>query len=334
MTKPAPLLEVTNLTKSFALRGGFFDIARGSVTAVDRASFSIMRGHTFGLVGESGSGKTTISRMIVRVLEPDSGEIVFWDRESGRINLARLSNRDMRTFRPKIQMIFQDPYRSLDPRMTIFRIVSEPLRAAGRMNAEAIRDRVAEVLELVGLRTDYLNRYPHAFSGGQRQRIGIARALATEPRLIVADEAVSALDVSVQAQILTLMSDLQKRLDLTYLFIAHDLGVVRHLCDVVGVMYKGRLVEVADKGLLFRTPRHPYTEALLASAPRPEPGLRSVQLPLSNLAQAPTGSTDGCPYCDRCRYRQDICAREAPDLRQVAREQTVACHFDLKLTGA
>jgi peptide/nickel transport system ATP-binding protein len=334
MAEPSPLLEVRNLSKAYALRGGFFDTAKGHVQAVDRVSLSIARGQTFGLVGESGCGKTTTGRMILRVVAPDSGEIVFWDEEIGRIDLSKLSNRQMRPLRRKIQMIFQDPYSSLDPRMTVLRIVGEPLRATGAMDLGATRERVAEVLEMVGLRHEYMNRYPHAFSGGQRQRIGIARALATEPRLVVADEAVSALDVSVQAQILNLLRELQGRLNLTYLFIAHDLGVVRYLCDMVGVMYLGRLVEVADKASLFRSPRHPYTETLLAVAPRPEPGEVAARPAVGEAVPAASTPVSGCPYHPRCRYKKDICVRETPELRQVAPNHTVACHFDLKLTGA
>jgi peptide/nickel transport system ATP-binding protein len=328
MAEPTPLLEVTNLSKSFALRGGFFDTSKGVVQAVDRLTLSIARGQTFGLVGESGCGKTTTARMIVRVVEPDGGEIAFWDDELGRLDLCMLSGRQMRPLRRKIQMIFQDPYASLDPRMTVLRIVGEPLRATGCTDQRATRERVAEVLEMVGLRHEYMSRYPHAFSGGQRQRIGVARALATEPRLVVADEAVSALDVSVQAQILNLLRELQGRLDLTYLFIAHDLGVVRYICDVVGVMYLGRLVEVADKASLFRSPRHPYTEALLAAAPRPEPGQ-----PIVHLSAPGTVPASGCPFLPRCRYQKDTCTREAPELRQVAPGHTVSCHFDLRLRG-
>jgi peptide/nickel transport system ATP-binding protein len=334
MAEPSPLLEVRNLSKAYALRGGFFDTAKGHVQAVDRVSLSIARGQTFGLVGESGCGKTTTGRMILRVVAPDSGEIVFWDEEIGRIDLSKLSNRQMRPLRRKMQMIFQDPYSSLDPRMTVLRIVGEPLRATGAMDLGATRERVAEVLEMVGLRHEYMNRYPHAFSGGQRQRIGIARALATEPRLVVADEAVSALDVSVQAQILNLLRELQERLNLTYLFIAHDLGVVRYLCDMVGVMYLGRLVEVADKASLFRSPQHPYTETLLAAAPRPQPGEVAAQPAVGEAVPAASIPVSGCPYHPRCRYKKDICVRETPELRQVAPDHTVACHFDLKLTGA
>jgi peptide/nickel transport system ATP-binding protein len=329
MAESTPLLEVANLSKSYALEGGFFDTSRGTVQAVDRVTFSIARGQSFGLVGESGCGKTTVARMIVRVVEPDGGAIAFWDEQLGRIDLSQLSGRQIRPLRRKIQMIFQDPYASLDPRMTVLRIVGEPLRATGNMDSQAVRQRVAEVLEMVGLRHEYLNRYPHAFSGGQRQRIGIARALATEPRLVVADEPVSALDVSVQAQILNLLRELRESLNLTYLFISHDLGVVRYICDVVGVMYLGRLVEVADKTSLFRMPKHPYTEALLAAAPRPEPDQVSAS-PTVPVVSAPG---TGCPYRACCRYQKDICAREAPELRTIMPGHSVACHFDLNLSG-
>src|SRR5215471_9371682 len=300
MPDPQPLLEVTNLSKSYALRGGFFDRIQGNVPAVDHVSFSIHRGQTFGLVGESGCGKTTTGRMIVRVIEPDSGEIVFRDEEYGRVDLVKLSSRQIRPLRKKIQMIFQDPYSSLDPRMTVLRIVGEPLRATGTISRRATRERVAEVLEMVGLSDEYMNRYPHAFSGGQRQRIGIARALATQPSLIVADEAVSALDVSVQAQILNLLRDLQERFRLTYLFIAHDLGVARYLCDRVAVMYSGRLVEIAEKPALYSNPKHPYTESLLAAAPRPEPEKFTVKPSSAELASGPRSFGGGCTYLPVC----------------------------------
>jgi len=334
MPDPQPLLEVTDLAKSYALRGGFFDRTKGNVQAVDHVSFSIPRGQTFGLVGESGSGKTTTGRLIVRVIEPDTGQIVFRDEESGGVDLVKLSSRQIRPLRKKIQMIFQDPYSSLDPRMTVLRIVGEPLRATGSISRRATRDRVAEVLEMVGLSEEYMNRYPHAFSGGQRQRIGIARALATQPSLIVADEAVSALDVSVQAQILNLLRDLQERFRLTYLFIAHDLGVVRYLCDRVAVMYSGRLVEIADKPALYGNPKHPYTESLLAAAPRPEPDKLPIKQPSMESPSGPHPFGGGCAYFPRCPYRRDVCSREAPQLREVAGGQSVACHFDLTLANA
>lgn len=327
------VLEVNDLSKSYALRGGFFDSSKGKIQAVDQVSFSIRRGQTLGLVGESGSGKTTTGRMVVRVLEPDSGEIAFWDEEVGRIDLARLSNRAIRPLRKRIQMIFQDPYSSLDPRMTVMRIVGEPLRATGNPTKQATRDRVAEVLEMVGLGHEYMNRYPHAFSGGQRQRIGIARALVTQPSLIVADEPVSALDVSVQAQILNLLRALQQRLSLTYLFIAHDLGVVRYISDVVAVMYQGRLVEIANKAELYSRPKHPYTESLLAAAPRPEPDQNPAETKPIDRLSADSAMVSGCPYFLRCSYRREVCTREHPPLRDIGAGHKVACHFDLKLTN-
>jgi peptide/nickel transport system ATP-binding protein len=337
MTEQRNLLTVRDLSKSYRLGGGFFASGEGTVRAVDRVSFSVDRGRTFGLVGESGSGKTTIGRMIVRVVEPDEGSIVFADTASEAIDLAALKPKQMRSLRRKIQMIFQDPYSSLDPRMTVARIIGEPLHAVHGIARSEIDDRVAEVTELVGLRCEYLDRYPHAFSGGQRQRIGIARALVTRPELVVADEAVSALDVSVQAQILNLMLDLQKKLGITYLFIAHDLGVVRYLCDTVAVLYRGRIAEIAEKSDIYRTPRHPYTESLIAAAPLPEPGINAAPLLRVYAAQdnthAPEVTAAGCPYYSRCSYRQEICAHQEPVLRTVAPGHTVACHFDLKLQG-
>lgn len=337
MTEQRNLLTVRDLSKSYRLGGGFFDSRQGTVRAVDRVSFTVERGRTFGLVGESGSGKTTIGRMIVRVVEPDHGAILFADAASETIDLAALKPRQMRPLRRRIQMIFQDPLSSLDPRMTVARIIAEPLRAVQGIAPGERRERVAEVTELVGLRREYLDRYPHAFSGGQRQRIGIARALVTRPELVVADEAVSALDVSVQAQVLNLMRDLQQKLGITYLFIAHDLGVVRYLCDTVAVLYRGRIAEIAEKRDIYRAPRHPYTESLIAAAPPPEPEVEAATQPreLSTLDQAPDQEAPaaGCPYHARCPYRQEICAHQEPALRTVAPGHTVACHFDLQLKG-
>ena len=332
MPELQPLLAVSDLSKSYPLHGGFFDSPKGKIQAVDHVSFSIRRGQTLGLVGESGSGKTTTGRMVVRVVEPDSGEIAFWDEEVGRIDLTKLSNRAIRPLRKKIQMIFQDPYSSLDPRMTVMRIVGEPLRATGTATKQATRERVAEVLEMVGLGHEYMNRYPHAFSGGQRQRIGIARALVTQPSLVVADEAVSALDVSVQAQILNLLRALQEHLSLTYLFIAHDLGVVRYISDVVAVMYRGRLVEIANKAELYSRPKHPYTESLLVAAPRPEPDKTPRETQAVDPLSADNNLASGCPYFLRCGYRREVCTREVPPLRDIGTGHKVACHFDLTLT--
>ncbi len=336
MTEHRNLLDVRDLSKSYRLRG-FFSSGEGTVRAVDRVSFSVERGRTFGLVGESGSGKTTIGRMIVRVVEPDQGAILFSDAAAETVDLAALKPRQMRRLRQKIQMIFQDPYSSLDPRMTVSQSIGEPLRAMHDVVRSEMQDRIAEVMELVGLRREYLERYPHTFSGGQRQRIGIARALITRPDLVVADEAVSALDVSVQAQILNLMRDLQQKLGITYLFIAHDLGVVRYLCDTVAVLYRGRIAEIAEKSDIYRTPHHPYTESLLAAAPRPEPEVEAAQQPTLNVvldqAHNQNASPPGCPYYSGCPYRQEICSSQEPALRTIAPAHTVACHFDPQLKG-
>ena len=327
-----PLLEVTDLCKHFQLKGGFFDRSQGVVKAVDGVSFSIMRGTSFGLVGESGCGKTTTSRLIMRVIEPSGGQIAFRDRQEKRFELTALSPRQMRPLRRNIQMIFQDPYASLDPRMTILRIVGEPLRACGLTHRKS-REKVAETLRLVGLRPEYMSRYPHAFSGGQRQRIGIARALVTEPDLVVADEPVSSLDVSVQAQVLNLLQDLRARLSLSYLFIAHDMSVVRHFCEMVGVMYVGRLVEVAPRAALFGAPRHPYTEALLSAVPRLGPQRTDKKTLMVGSVADSANLPAGCCFHPRCRYKQAICEQQAPQLRQVGPQHTVSCHFDLPLQG-
>ncbi len=260
-----PLLEVRNLRKYFPIQKGFFKKTIGNVRAVDDVSFFVEEGETLGLVGESGCGKTTASRCILRALEPTGGEIWFRTADGERIDLARVERDRMRPLRPQMQLIFQDPYGSLNPRMNLLDLIGEPLLVNGMRRRSERMERVAELLWLVGLRPEYLQRFPHAFSGGQRQRIGIARALALHPRLVVADEPVSALDVSVQAQILNLLLDLQKRLHLTYLFVAHNLGVVRHICDRVAVMYVGKLVEMADADAIYRSPLHPYTAALMAA---------------------------------------------------------------------
>ena len=267
-----PLLEVNHLSKYFPIKGGFFSRVQGTVKAVDDVSFQIRPGETLGLVGESGCGKTTVSRLILRLFDPTAGEIWFRDAED-RSDLATLSQKDIRPLRKNIQMIFQDPYASLDPRMTLLQIVGEPLKSNHLAQGSELIDRVAETLQMVGLRPEYMSRYPHAFSGGQRQRVGIARALVTRPQLIVADESVSALDVSVQAQILNLLRDLQEQLSLTYLFIAHDLSIVRFISDRIGVIYKGNIVEVADAEELFNFPLHPYTHSLISAIPIPDPQL-------------------------------------------------------------
>jgi peptide/nickel transport system ATP-binding protein len=327
------ILEVSDLSKNYPLRGGFFEKAKGVVKAVDGVSFRIGRGKTFGLVGESGCGKTTTGRLIVRVLEPTAGTIRFHDPDAGNVDLTALSAGGMRPLRRKIQMIFQDPYASLDPRMTVLQIVGEPLRSCGLASGRDYKNRVAAALDWVGLKPEAMNRYPHAFSGGQRQRIGIARALVTEPDLVVADEPVSALDVSFQAQILNLLQDLRDRLKLTVLFVAHDLSVVRHICDRAAVMYLGRLVEIADRGDLFSRPRHPYTETLMSIIPRPDTRWKPDRSFLKGSAADASDPPPGCAFHPRCRYAQPECSVRTPLLREIRPGHCIACHFDLVLRG-
>ena len=281
------LLEVNNLKKFYPIRRGFLRKVVGNVRAVDDVSFDIRRGETLALVGESGCGKTTTSRCILRAITPTEGEILFRTEDGAVVDVATLPRERLRPLRRQMQMIFQDPYSSLNPRMTILNIVGEPLLVNGVRNRQERIDRVEELLKLVGLRPEFMRRYPHAFSGGQRQRIGIARALALNPSLVVADEPVSALDVSVQAQILNLLLDLQERLGLTYLFVAHDLSVVKHLSDRVAVMYVGKIVELAERDQLFSAPKHPYTAALLSAVPKPDPRARSRRQPLRGRGRQP-----------------------------------------------
>jgi len=331
-----PILEVGHLRKSFPIRKGFLRRVAGQVRAVDDVSFTIAEGETLGLVGESGCGKTTTARCILRALDPSAGQILFRTAAGDVVDVATLPERDMRPLRREMQMIFQDPYGSLNPRMNLFDIVGEPLLVIDRMTDRARRtERVAALLRLVGLRPEYMQRFPHAFSGGQRQRIVIARALALNPRLVVADEAVSALDVSVQAQVLNLMLNLQRELQLTYLFVAHDLGVVKHICDRVIVMYVGKIVEMAPTEQLYRAPRHPYTAALLSAVPIADPRRRSGMTPLQGDVPSPANPPSGCYFHPRCPYAVEICASRTPALEEVAPGHVVSCHRarELALTG-
>ena len=328
------LLDVRDLCKHFPVRRHLSRRVVGTIHAVDGLTFHVRQGETVGLVGESGSGKTPAGRCILRGIEPSSGSVTYHD-DGKAIDVLSLGRHELRALRRKMQLIFQDPYASLNPRMTVMQIVGEPLVIHGLARGKALEQRVRELMRMVGLDERYLNRYPHAFSGGQRQRIGIARALALNPELIIADEPVSALDMSMQAQILNLLKDLQQQLNLTYLFISHDLSVVRHFCDRVLVMYAGKLVETGDTQSVFSAPQHPYTEALLSAAPRPDPRQKSSRIMLAGEVPDPANRPPGCPFHPRCRFVEDRCRTDEPLLESDDDRRSVACHLasQIELAG-
>ncbi|KSU64281.1 dipeptide/oligopeptide/nickel ABC transporter ATP-binding protein [[Bacillus] enclensis] len=317
-----PLLKVENLKKHFPITGGILGRPVSSVKAVDGVSFTVNKGETLGIVGESGCGKSTTGRMLMRLIDPSEGKVTFEDRE-----LTSLSNSEMRKIRREIQMVFQDPYASLNPRHTVEKILEEPLKVHGMGSAKERRERVHELLNIVGLSSYHAKRYPHQFSGGQRQRIGIARALMTKPKLIIADEPVSALDVSIQSQVLNLMQDLQKEFELTYIFIAHDLGVVRHISDRVGVMYLGKMVELSDSENLYEEPLHPYTQALLSAVPIPDPDFKRETQLLQGDIPSPSNPPSGCTFHTRCPFATDVCKEKVPEFKEHQPGHYVACHL-------
>ena len=329
LSSAAPnILTVRDLKVHFPITRGVLRRKVGDVKAVDGISFEVRRAETLGLVGESGCGKTTTGRSLLRIVEPTAGSIVYRSRDGAEIDVGSADKATLKRIRRDMRMVFQDPNSSLNPRLPVGEIIGQGMEYAGMAKSE-IEDRIAVLLRRVGLRPEYIRRYPHAFSGGERQRIGIARALALNPAFVVCDEAVSALDVSVQAQILRLLRELKRELDLTYLFVGHDLAVIQHICDRVAVMYAGKLVEIAPTRELFDFPKHPYTEALLSAVPRPDPRLRGrgTRIRLKGEVADVANLPSGCAFHPRCRYATDLCRAETPPLRQVAPGHVSACHY-------
>ncbi|MBZ4664208.1 MAG: oligopeptide/dipeptide transporter, ATP-binding protein [Caloramator sp.] len=316
------LLKVENLKKYFPIKAGVFQRTVGYVKAVDDVSFELKEGETLGVVGESGCGKSTTGRTILRLLDKTDGSVYFEGKD-----IFKLSRKDLRSIRPKMQIIFQDPYSSLNPRMTVGEIIGEALVDHGLVSKGEVKDRVLEAIEMCGLAPYHIRRYPHEFSGGQRQRIGIARALVLNPKFIVCDEPVSALDVSIQSQIVNLLCDLQQKFGFSYMFISHDLSVVKHISHRVGVMYLGSLVELADKHELYKNPLHPYTRALLSAVPIPDPTLKRERIILQGDIPSPANPPSGCKFHTRCPYKKDICSQEIPKFRDVGGGHFVACHL-------
>jgi oligopeptide/dipeptide ABC transporter ATP-binding protein len=329
------ILKVKNLKQHFPIRQGFFQRVVGHIKAVDGVSFFIREEEVLGLVGESGCGKTTLGRTILRLYDPTAGEIWFRTHQGDWVDLAQLSHRAVKPLRREMRMIFQDPFSSLNPRFTVKDIIGEPLIIHGIAAGKAKEDRVAQLMTSVGLDPTYMRRYPHEFSGGQRQRIGLARTLALSPRLIVADEPVSALDVSIQAQVLNLLQELKDELGLTLLFVAHDLSVVEHICDRIAVMYVGKIVEMAESEALLRHPLHPYTEALVSAVPPADPDIKLDRIILDGDVPSPANPPAGCVFHPRCRYAKDICRHEEPQLVEVESGRFVSCHLatELQLQG-
>jgi len=317
-----PILEVNGLKKYFDIKGGPLGRKVGEVKAVDDVSFTVMEGEILGIVGESGCGKSTTGKSILRLIEPTEGEVRFEDKD-----ITNTNGEQMRKLRKDMQIIFQDPYASLNPRHTVEKIVGEPLLVHGMKSAAQRKERVQELLETVGLSAYHASRYPHQFSGGQRQRIGIARALANNPKLIICDEPVSALDVSIQSQILNLMEELRDQFNLTYIFIAHDLSVVKHISDRIGVMYLGRMVELTDRDRLYDDPKHPYTQALLSAVPLPDPDLQKERIILKGDVPSPANPPSGCAFHTRCPHAMDICRQVRPEFKPVEDNHFVACHL-------